>query len=172
MGNGVETAGSPKKRRRWLWVLVATAVVLMGLLVLVPLLLREWVESQRGEARPVSDLRTMNTALITYFSTYDNGYPSNLGMLGAPRTPPSSCERADMLDPSLVSADTVVEKWGYRYEYRPGPAVEEAGPDCTTPGVESYVLVARPIEYGRTGTNSFRTDETMLITFTREDRAA
>lgn len=121
-----------------------------------------------SEASPVGSLRTINTGVLEYSATYDDGYPPSLQSLGPPssgRT--ASCESADLIDQTLASG----RKSGYVIEYIPGPTITKRKPGCPT-GVKTYGIVARPVEFGVSGTRSFFTDESGIIRWTSEDRAA
>ena len=59
----------------------------------------------------------------------------------------------------------------YRYEYRPGPPIENPPEGCR-PGAQSFTMSARPLEYGKGGRRSFFLDESGEIRSTVEDRAA
>lgn len=128
-------------------------------LIAVPNLLRS--RSAAGQASPVGNLRTINTAEITYASTYNAGYSANLASLAPP---------ASGVQPSLTAAgliDSVLAggvKNAYRFEYKPGPA--ENG------RIDSYTVTARPIKYATCGYNSYFTDESGVIRSTGEDRPA
>jgi hypothetical protein len=95
----------------------------------------------------VSKLRTINTAAVTYISTYENGLPPSLAVLGAPATGAPDCKKADLTDPVMAADGNAFVRTGYLYEYRPGPPVEKPVPGCP-PGVKSYTASARPLKYG------------------------
>jgi hypothetical protein len=95
----------------------------------------------------VSALRTINTAALTYASTYENGLPPSLAVLGAPATGAPDCKKADLTDPVMAADGNAFVRTGYLYEYRPGPPVEKPVPGCP-PGVKSYTASARPLKYG------------------------
>ena len=143
----------------------------LSVLISVPNLMLVRSRVPAGSASPTSYLRTINTAAATYSSTYENGYPASLAVLGAPATGDPDCKKADLTDPVIAADGNAFEKAGYLYEYRPGPPVEKPVPGCP-PGVKSYTLTARPLKYGKPWQRSFFTDETAIIRGTRENRAA
>ncbi len=119
-----------------------------------------------NQASAVSSLRTINTSLATYISTYEGGYPPSLKALGP--GPAADCNRAGLIDEVLASG----KKSGYVFEYRPGPPTKSARAGCPA-GAETYTVVARPAKYGEAGSKmSFFTDESGVIRSTTEDREA
>lgn len=120
-------------------------------------------------ALAVGRLRTLSTAAVTYESRYENGYPRNLQVLTAAAPGAGeSCDHAGLIDEVLGGG--VVG--GYRFDYRPGAMVEKPGPGCAAAGVKSYRIHARPLRYKKTGLQSFFTDESGVIRWTVENRAA
>ena len=110
--------------------------------------------SDHNDASAVGSLRTLNTALITYQATYpDAGFAPTIESLGGDGQP--SPQRAGLIDPTLASG----MKSGYRFQY-------------TRTSSSSYTITARPVEFGKTGTRNFFTDESGVIRSTREDREA
>ncbi len=106
---------------------------------------------QRAESKALEAMSEVRAAVAAYAETQGGSYPSSLEALG---------ER-------VRQAVQLAQSEGYRLEYRPGPA-EEAGSRAQGP-VHSYVLLARPSNYGY---RSFYTDETGVVRATRENRAA
>jgi hypothetical protein len=114
--------------------------------------------SAGSEASAVGALRTYNTAIVTYHSTYpDAGFPSSLEVLGSGDE--SSRDHACLVD-SLLSTPPY-EKSGYRFSYQ-----------LIDVNQGEYTIIARPLEFGRTGTRNFFTDQTGVIRATTEDREA
>lgn len=157
----------PKRRRVWPWVVGGLLVFVVIAAIAIPNLLRSRMAA--GESPVMGTLRGLNTAAVTYISTFANGFPPSLKALG----PPLAGSAADCNHADLVPADWLSgQRYGYRFEYVPGPRVEKPGPGCALAGVESYQIRGRPIRYGETGTRSFYTDESAVIRSTVEDRAA
>ena len=136
-----------------------------------------------GQSPAVGALRTLNTAEITYASTYGDSYSPNLAELASPDSGmPPSAKAAGVIDSALASGtrryltyktladitDVVSFKLGrgtrfaYRFDYKPGP------PDGHG-RIKSYTLCARPVDRG-VNSNSYFTDETGVIRTTDEDR--
>ena len=116
-----------------------------------------------NEARAIGALRTINTAAITYSSTFpDVGFPESLQNLGLPPNDDAdnddrNPDRAGLIDDSLSTPP--FQKSGYRFSYNKSSGSE-------------YSVGARPIKYGSDGTKSFFTDESGVIRETSEDRDA
>jgi hypothetical protein len=110
----------------------------------------------------VGALRTINTAEITYASTYGRGFAPTLAALGPPAgNAQTSAAAADLIDDVLAHG----EKRGYTYAYRPGP--RDAKGEITT-----YTVSARPLKYGEPNARSYFTDESGVIRQTTDDRPA
>jgi hypothetical protein len=105
------------------------------------------------EAAAVGSMRTFNTAMVTYASTYpERGFPRSLEQLGGQG---NSADHAGLLDESLTTPP--FEKSGYRFTYQPD-------------GNASYAVVARPAKYEEGTKKSFFTDQSGVIRYTEEDR--
>jgi hypothetical protein len=116
--------------------------------------------SAANQASAVGALRTFNTAEVTYASIYTHGFSPDLKSLGRASGTPSE-SNAGLIDPTLTSGT----RNGYKFLYTPGP--KDSSGTITT-----YSIVARPVEFGRTGHNSYYTDQSCVIRSTDEDRAA
>jgi type II secretory pathway pseudopilin PulG len=119
--------------------------------IAIPNLLRSRIAA--NEASAVGSLRSVNTAQVTYASTYSTkGFAPNLATLGTdPRAPGvPSPEHADLLDVILANDSCTGEAWctksGYRFRVS---AV------CKQGKCEEYVVVATPVTPGTTGMRSF-----------------
>ena len=82
----------------------------------------------------------------------DKGYPASLAPLGAKGT--------NCIQPELLTGT----RSGYRFRYE--PRVIRDG------RIQSYAMIAVPVEFGRTGDASFFTDESGALRMTREQREA
>lgn len=119
-------------------------------------LLQQILPARRNEARAVSILRMMNTALAKYARSFPNvGYAPTLTALSGAEGAQPSPEHAFILE-SL--ADPLVRE-GYTFQY-------------TRISGSHYQITASPLKYGRSGARNFFTDETGVIRYTTEDRAA
>jgi prepilin-type N-terminal cleavage/methylation domain-containing protein len=128
--------------------LIVVAIILIIAAISIPNLLRSRMAA--NEASAVGSLRTINTACITYSTTY-GGFPSSLSNMGTSGAATSTS--ADLIDNVLASG----AKSGYSFSYTPGTA---AG------GVISvYSITASPIAAGQTGQRYFFTDHSGVIRF-------
>jgi type IV pilus assembly protein PilA len=133
--------------------LIVVAIILIIAAIAIPNLLRARISA--NEASAVSSLRTMNTACITYNSSY-GAYPlalSDLGPVGAGNVPTSTS--ADLLDQVLGS--TAPQKSGYNFTYN-SPGTGFSGAAGT-----SYSINAGPVSENQTGVRGFYTDMSGVI---------
>lgn len=127
--------------------LIVVAIILIIAAIAIPNLLRARIAA--NEASAVSSLRTMNTACITYNTSYGQ-YPTaltNLAPVTSGSTPSSTS--ADLLDATLTAAP--FQKSGYTFTF---PA---------TGGGTTYTINADPITANQTGVRQFYTDQTGVI---------
>jgi hypothetical protein len=111
-------------------------------------------QAEADERAAVGSVRTLNTALAMYNAAEPaKGYAASLKQLGP--------EGKEYITETLASGT----KSGYTFEYK--PQLTPAGTPIT-----HYTLVARPVKLLAPGEKSFFTDESGLIRFTKEDRAA
>jgi hypothetical protein len=115
-----------------------------------------------NQANAVGSLRTINTACITYATTYNVGYPEALRNLGPPTAGSNPTPTmAGLVDEGLASGT----RSGYTFTYRPARADSQGRRN-------TYTVVARPMIYGQTGRENYFTDQSGVIRFTSEDREA
>jgi type IV pilus assembly protein PilA len=104
-----------------------------------------------------STLRTLNTAIITYITTYpDAGYPNSLQVLSGKEGQDPSPEHAILIDPTFLKDPVVRSSYEFRYLRN---------------GAKGYQITATPVQFGQ-GLESFFTDESAVIRFTKESRPA
>jgi type IV pilus assembly protein PilA len=125
--------------------LIVVAIILIIAAIAIPNLLRSKMAS--NEASAVASLRTYNTSIVTYSTTYGTD-PTAFSSLG-PSTSPSSTA-ADMVD-NLLGATAPV-KSGYSFTYS----------SPTTAPVTTYNIVAVPVS-SSTGQRQFYTDQSGVI---------
>ncbi len=92
--------------------LIVVAIILIIAAIAIPNLVRSKMAA--NEASAVGSLRTINTASVSYASTYGIGYPTALTDL-SPSSLPSSTA-ADLVDAVLATGI----KSGYAFSYTPG----------------------------------------------------
>jgi prepilin-type N-terminal cleavage/methylation domain-containing protein len=129
--------------------LIVVAIILIIAAIAIPNLLRARIAA--NEASAVSSLRTMNTACITYNTSY-NSYPTALTQLAPVASPalPTSAA-ADLLDATLTTAP--FQKSGYTFTFGAGSGAA---------GV-TYGINADPMNSNTTGVRTFFTDQTGVI---------
>ena len=129
--------------------LIVVAIILIIAAIAIPNLLRSRMAA--NEASAVGSIRTINTACVTYSSTYGTGFPAALANL-APANP-ATAAAADLIDQVLAGG----QKSGYAFAYVAGAAVGGVVP--------TYTLNADPISPGTTGQRHFFTDQSGVIRF-------
>jgi type II secretory pathway pseudopilin PulG len=133
---------------------IAVIPVLIIAAIAIPNLLRARIAA--NEASAVGSLRTLNTACVTYYSTY-NTFPPTLASLAANGQP--SANAASLIDSPLASG----LKSGYAFTYEAGPAEDGR--------ISIYNVHADPVTQGTTGTRHFFTDQTEVIRVSMEGPA-
>ncbi len=124
--------------------------------IAIPNLLRARLAA--NEASAVGCLRTINTAVVVYKSSYRRGFPVSLLAMGPATTGKTpSADAADLIDETLVSGI----RSGYRFSYAVTQLDENGLPTA-------YEVHADPVVPGNTGFKHFYTDQTGVI---RIDRA-
>jgi type IV pilus assembly protein PilA len=140
--------------------LIVVAIILIIAAIAIPNLLRSRMAA--NEASAVGSIRTMNTAAITYSSTYGNGFPGLISEIGTTGTVSVSCNNAELLD-AVLTAGT---KSGYLFAVSPGTVAVTAPSGCTAAGYsDGYVVTAVPVTTGTTGQRSFCSDASGVIRF-------
>jgi type IV pilus assembly protein PilA len=149
-------------------------VVLIVAAIAIPNLLRARMAANESSA--VGSLRTINAAAFSYQATYSNGFPPGLEAMDGSSLEKSSCDHAQLIDPTLASG----QKSGYTFTYgwvlpkdaasqTPSPAAAANG--CTLVGGISYQVYADPITRGTTGQRGFYTDQTAVVRFAANETA-
>jgi len=131
--------------------LIVVAIILIIAAIAIPNLLRSRIAANQASA--VGSLRTINTCEITYASTYNTGYSSNLTSLGPPAGGAQATSTAAGLLDSVLAAGL---KSGYTFTYAAGTA-DSSG------RINTYTLTANPITVGTTGQNYYYTDQSAVI---------
>ena len=84
--------------------LIVVAIILIIAAIAIPNLLRSRMAA--NEASAVGSIRTINTAEVTFESTYDDGYANVLPLLGGAAGVAATCNNAEIVDPVLTWAKT------------------------------------------------------------------
>jgi type IV pilus assembly protein PilA len=128
--------------------LIVVAIILIIAAIAIPNLLRSRMAA--NEASAVGSLRTLNTAAVTYSTTYGIGYPTTLAKMGPAASATSAT--ADLVD-SVLAAGV---KSGYSFTFSGGT------PDSSG-NTNTYSIVAVPTNAGVTGQRRFFTDQSGVI---------
>jgi type II secretory pathway pseudopilin PulG len=110
---------------------IVIAIILILLAIELPNLWRTQMAARQAAAQV--SLREIQTAEVTYASTYGHGYSTSLAKLGPPPpNTPGSAQAAGMLDSLLAKG----RKGAYQFIYIPGPLIDGK--------VRAYTLKAVP----------------------------
>ena len=128
--------------------LIVVAIILVIVAIAIPSFLHSRIAA--NEASAVYSIRTVNTAQVTYATTYPTvGYASTLNMLAAPTSGPISSNNAGVLDWVLGCNTTVCPKSGYNFQL-----YNVTG----TPIISGYSVSGVPMTIGITGYRGFCSD--------------
>jgi prepilin-type N-terminal cleavage/methylation domain-containing protein len=136
--------------------LIVVAIILIIAAIAIPNLIRSKMAA--NEASAVATLRTYNTSIVAYSTTYQTDPATNLSQLGPAATPSSTA--ADLVDSLLGSATPV--KSGYSFTYSAGTPANGV--------VSQYSIVAVPTSTS-TGQRKFFTDQSGVIRATTDGTA-
>jgi type IV pilus assembly protein PilA len=142
--------------------LIVVAIILIIAAIAIPNLLRARIAA--NESASVSAVRTINTAEVTYSTSYPTvGYSATLGALGGA---PATCAtggagpavaNACLIDNVLATATAAPGKSGYVYAVTP---VAGAG------GINTgYTVGNSPLTYNQSGVRNFCSNEDGVIRF-------
>jgi type IV pilus assembly protein PilA len=130
--------------------LIVVAIILIIAAIAIPNLLRSKMAA--NEASAVGSLRTLNTACVTYSTTY-GGFPSSLTAMGGEGSGSSPTSTASQLIDNVLQTGT---KSGYNFTFSGGTA-DSAG------NIDYYIINANPVTPGSTGLRYFYTDQSGVI---------
>jgi prepilin-type N-terminal cleavage/methylation domain-containing protein len=130
--------------------LIVVAIILIIAAIAIPNLLRSRVAANQASA--IGSTRIINTAEVTYSSSFGQGFSSTLLQLGPPASGPVTMAAAGLIDSVLANG----QKSGYSFTYAP------ALPD-TRGFYNGYRLNGNPIVPGQSGTAYYFTDQTHVI---------
>ena len=138
--------------------LIVVAIILIIAAIAIPNLLRSRIAA--NEASAVGSLRTMNTAMVSYASTYPAlGFPSLLISLQPAGGATPNSTQSDLLDQVLsgqLPNTATPNKSGYTFTYT-------AGAPATSGIISTYGIQANPITQNTTGIRSFATTQSGVI---------
>jgi type IV pilus assembly protein PilA len=128
--------------------LIVVAILLIISAIAIPSYLRS--RMQANEASAVGSVRMINTAAMTYSSTYvDVGFPANMADMGGANPCSATSTSACILE-EMLSQGT---KSGYSFVWTG---------DGASPSI-AYALTATPLIVGGSGQRMFCTDQTGVI---------
>jgi type IV pilus assembly protein PilA len=142
--------------------LIVVAIILIIAAIAIPNLLRARIAA--NEASAVGSCRTMNTAMVTYASTYGNGFAAGIAAIGtkAAGDTTASCGEALLIDNQLTTGI----KTGYSFTIADGTGdTPNAAPTGGCAGWNLYTITAQPVTPGTTGQRYFFTDQTGVIRY-------
>ena len=131
--------------------LIVVAIILVIAAIAIPNLIRSRMAA--NEASAVSSVRTINTAQVTYASTWGIGYAAALSNLGGAAGCTASSTTACLIDP-ILSAGT---KSGYSFA--------AVGNNTVGGAVQGFEINATPVSSGTTGTRAFCSDQSGVIRY-------
>jgi type IV pilus assembly protein PilA len=131
--------------------LIVVAIILIIAAIAIPNLLRSKMAA--NEASAVASLRTYNTSIVAYQTTYNTDPSTSFAQLGPTTGSPSSAA-ADLVDQLLGTA--LPTKSGYKFTYSPG------GADANGI-ISTYTINADPTVQNSTGQRTFFTDQSGVI---------
>jgi len=142
--------------------LIVVAIILIIVAIAIPNLLRSRIAA--NEASAVENIRTITTASVVYNTTYQDGFPPNIGVLGNP----GGAAAADCNDSILVQQGLTAppnQQSGYTFAYTGGDGLSPQANGCANPGFYGYLVTATPITVQVTGSRSFCSNEPANIFF-------
>jgi len=145
--------------------LIVVAIILIIAAIAIPNLLRSRMAA--NEASAVGSIRTINTAAVSFNSSYGDGFPVALTQIGTTVGQPLSCANSEYLDSVLTAASVATApKSGYFFTMGAGTTpVTNIPVGCAAGSVDGYTVAAQPSQVGTTGQRSFCSDATGVIRF-------
>ncbi len=142
--------------------LIVVAIILIIAAIAIPNLLRSRIAANESSA--VGSIRTMNTAEVTYASTYpDQGFTCSIAYLGPPSGSAAATSTTAGLIDSVLSSGV---KSGYSF----------ALASCTAAGTTTinvtYASTGVPVAPGQTGQRAFCSDQSGVIKYAGDGTAA
>ncbi len=136
--------------------LIVVAIILIISAIAIPNLVRARIAANQSSA--AASLRALDSAATNYSTTYQDGYPPSLGVLGPAGN--ASCNAAGMVDPVLASG----QKSGYQFTWVTGAEqIAQTPGGCAAPGyLDMFSVTATPFGFP-TGTTFYCVDATGVI---------
>jgi type IV pilus assembly protein PilA len=128
--------------------LIVVAIILIIAAIAIPNLMRARMSANESSA--AGSLRTINTAEVSYATTYPTvGFTSLASLGGAAGACVPSAATGCFIDAFLANTASVTGKDGYIF--------------TVTPAASTYSSLAAPITLNQTGTRAFCSDQTGVI---------
>lgn len=143
--------------------LIELIIVLAIIMTIAALALPNFTRArvQANESAVVAALRSITTAVVTYESTYQQGFPNSLADLGPPPTGTlASASAADLVDRHIASGG----RSGYTLTYTSADTNGDGRND-------SYAVSASPASPGVSGIKFFYVDQTNVIRYNQTSPA-
>ena len=133
--------------------LIVVAIILVISAIAIPNMLSARIRA--NEASAVASVRAVNTAQVSYVTTYPTvGYADELAKLGAPTDgSPVSATRAGLLDFVLGCASQPCSKSGYKFS-----VLNTSGSPIST-----YTVTGVPLSMGVSGRRGFCSDKSNAL---------
>ena len=134
--------------------LIVVAIILIIAAIAIPNLMRSKMAA--NEASAVGSIRTINTAEVTYSSTWGTGFSVDLASLGGVASPCVAAAASACLIDGVLSTGV---KSGYNF------AAAGTLPSPTGGVLNGFEANAWPAAFGTTGTRAFCSDQSGVIRF-------
>ena len=128
--------------------LIVVAIILIIAAIAIPSLLRSRIAANQASA--VGSLRVINTAEVSYASTFNLGYSPDLASLGPPSSGNPTTSAAGLIDSVLANG----AKSGYQFVY----SATSVNGICS-----AYQVNAATLTPGSTGQTYYFTDHSGII---------
>jgi type IV pilus assembly protein PilA len=136
--------------------LIVVAIILIIAAIAIPNLMRSRIAA--NEASAVENIRTITTAADVYNTTYQNGFPPDITVLGNPgNVANADCNDAILVQNGLTQPPATVSGFTFAYTGGDGQAPQANG--CANQGFWGYLVTATPVTVGVTGGRSFCSNE-------------
>jgi type IV pilus assembly protein PilA len=119
--------------------LIVVAIILIIAAIAIPDLLKS--KQAANQASAVGSIHTINTAEVTYSSTFTIGFSPTLANLGPPATPPDSELAANLIDSILAAG--VKSSYGFSYVVNPATPITPVA--CTATPTSSGTPATPPV---------------------------